>query len=122
MSNLDILITTGAITIALISQPMHVHSQENGRKVDKRIYAGRDLEQARKTLQDHQFKHADIRKLFYDNDTQAVVLELVRTGREIREIRILQGTRQDNGRVNLKKTLNDPKDDGFRGLVDRLKL
>jgi hypothetical protein len=51
-----------------------------------------------------------------------VVLELVRTGREIREIRILQGTRQDNGRVNLKKTLNDPKDDDFRGLVDRLKL
>ena len=120
LNYLHILLATGAIGAVLITQPNLGRSQEKGES--ERIYAGRDLDNARKMLAEHKFKDNDIRRAFYDKDTQSVILKLMQSGREIRQIRIYQGTREQKGRLTLIKTIGDPKDPDFRALIDRLGL
>ena len=116
----NMVLAIGAISVFLISQPTLVLSQE--KDGSERIYAGEDLENARKSLADHKFEDDDIRRGIYDRDTKIMVLKLKRSGAKIWEIMIYRGTREQKGRVTLIKTLKDAKDHDFRGLIKCLGL
>jgi hypothetical protein len=118
-SYLRLSVGTGILCVLAFAQPALVWGQD--KTVDQRVYAGKELDKARERLQQHKFSDNDIRKAFYDKDVDAVLLQVARSGSEIREIRI-SWARDKKGRLMPLKTLTNVKDPDFMALVKILEL
>jgi hypothetical protein len=108
----------GISCLLVLAQPALVRGQD---KVDQRVYAGKELDRARDRLKPHKFSDNDIHRAFYDKEVTAVLLQIVRSGSEIREIRI-SWARDKKGQLVPLKTLTNAKDPDFMALVRILEL
>ena len=97
---------------------------QDSKRPEQRVYAGKDLELAREKLRDHAFQDKGLEEVFRidNNAVDVVAIDIHRRGPAIQEITVFRSGKEEKGRFVRVRTLTNPKDDDFRGLVQYLKL
>ena len=120
LNHLRLLATVAFVCALTVALPALVCSQS--KNVDQRLYVGKELDKARKALTAHKFSDREIADAFFGADTEAVLLEMMRSGGNLQQIKVYRGTRQTKGRLEPVKTLANPNDSDFSALVKNLRL
>jgi hypothetical protein len=120
LNHLRLLATVAFVCALTVALPALALSQS--KNVDQRLYVGKELDKARRALTDHKFRDKEIENAFRGTDTEAVLLEMMRSGGNLQQIKVYRGTRETKGRLDPVKTLANPKDPDFSALVKNLRL